>query len=162
MKGQLILSLMLLTSFSLSAEVIVKIDKYMGSCEIKNSPLKAHFTYISETGYEDGFSNKGLRVQFADKDGYLTKLSKNIKILDLTGFIKDVEVKNSWNKFEVEKSGNRFGGVAAELKIYKIKKSGKISYEYKCFSGTKCGEYTVDLEFKNCDLDYKFKGKKLK
>jgi hypothetical protein len=162
MKGHIFLSLMLFASFSLSAEVIVKIDKYMGACEIKNSKLKAHFTYISETGYEDGFSNKGLRIQFADKDGYLTKLNKDIKILDLTGFQKDVEVKNSWNKFQVEKSGNRFGGVAAEIKIYKIKKSGKISYEYKCFSGTNCGEYSVELEFNSCNLDYKFKGKRLK
>ncbi len=162
MKGHLILSAMLLLSFNVSGEDIVKVDKYMGSCEIKDSKLKAHFSYISETGYKDGYSNKGLRIQFADNEGYLTRLTKEIKILDLTGFEKDVKVKNSGYKFQVEKSGNLFGGVAAEIKISKIRKSGKISYEYKCYAGSNCGEYQVDLEFLKCDLDYKFKGKRLK
>ncbi|MFT6070489.1 MAG: hypothetical protein ACJAT2_003562 [Bacteriovoracaceae bacterium] len=162
MKGHLILSALLLLSLNLSAEDIVKVDKYMGSCEIEDSKLKAHFSYISETGYLDGYSNKGIRIQFADAEGYLTRLSHEVKILDLTGFEKDVKVKNSWNKFEVEKSGNLFGGVAAELKLSKIRKSGKINYEYKCYSGSKCGEYHVDLEFYGCDLDYRFNGKRLK
>lgn len=152
---------LLLASFTVGASEVVKIEKYMGSCEIKDSDLKAHFTYISETGYEDGYSNKGVQIEFADNEGYLTKLNSKVKMLDLSGFVKEVKVKNAWNKFEVEKNGNLFGGVAGELSINKIRNSGEITYEYKCYSGTNCGEYEVELEFKDCKLNYKFKGKKI-
>jgi hypothetical protein len=161
MKGRIIFIAMLLGSYVFSASAVVQIENYMGSCEIKDSALNAHFTYILETGYEDGYSNKGIQIQFADKHDYLTSLNSEVQILNLSGFEDEVKIKNSWNKLQVEKSGNLFGGVVGELKIYKIKKSGKIEYQYKCYSGSNCGEYEVELEFKNCDLEYKFNGKKI-
>ena len=74
----------------------------------------------------------------------------------------EVELKHSWKKFSVEKDGNLFGGPEGELKINKIKKTGELEYEYKCYQGSNCGEYELELELVKCKLDLNLKGKKIK
>ena len=165
MKSQLWVLLLLFAALGISgAEVnkVEKIEKYMGSCEIVNSALMAHLTYISETGYDDGYSNKGVIVEFANEKGWLVSWDKNVKRLAFSGFEKEVKTKNRMTRFSVEKDGNLFGGAEGELKIHKVKKTGSIDYEYKCYRGENCGEYEVELKLKNCRVDFKLKGKKIK
>ena len=124
MKGQIAFILILMGAFSLSAveiQKVEKIEKYMGSCEIVDYDVRAHLTYVSETGYQDGYSNKGVIVEFSNEKGKLVQLSTEIKRLTLTGFEKEVKIKNRWNKFTVDKDRNRFGGSDGEIKIHKIK-----------------------------------------
>lgn len=165
MKRQILaVMLSLLTIQVIGSEVstATKIEKYLGSCEIVNSSYIAHLTYVSESGYEDGYSNKGVIVEFTNNKGVLVPLTEKISRIALSGFENEVKIKNKWNKFTLEKDGNMFGGAEGELKINKIKKTGKIDYEYKCYRGSSCGEYEVEMKLINCKLDLKLKGKKIK
>lgn len=165
MRKQVLASLLsLLTIQVIGSEVskVEKIEKYLGQCEIVGYSTRAHLTYISETGYEDGFSNTGVIVEFTNEKGNLVSLTDKISRMSIAGFKKEVKFKNKWNKFEVEKDGNMFGGTEGYVAIDKVKKSGKISYEYKCFQGSNCGEYKIKLALTKCDLDFTLNGKKIK
>lgn len=160
------LLLAIFTAFSVSAfdvQKVEKVEKYMGSCELKNHHVTAHLTYVSETGYEDGYSHKGIIVEFGDEKGKLVRLTDQVKRLSITGFENEVKIKNRWNKFTVDKNKNLFGGSEGEIKIRKARKSGTIEFEYKCYQqGPNCVEYEIELELKNCKLDYTLNGKKIK
>lgn len=164
MKRKLLAAILsLLTIQVIGSEInnVEKIEKYMGSCEVIDSNFRAHITYVSETGYDDGYSNKGVIVEFTNEKGNLIPLTDKISRIALSGFANEVKIKNKWNKFNVEKDGNMFGGAEGEISIHKVKKTGSIDYEYKCYNGANCGEYEAKLKLKNCDLKFKLNGKKI-
>lgn len=153
-KYKYLISLALLCSNLLQANEFKskKIEKYLGSCSIAGYSSKAHLTYVSENGHHDGYSNKGVIIEFSNEQGNLEWLTKGIKTISLTGPESDIKIKDKWNGFKLSKTKSYLGGSKGELKLNKVKKNGAIKYEYKCYQNSDCGP--VKLKLYECELNF--------